>query len=587
MAVGGSMNKAMYQATNENTGEPRWQALRDAFGGLRSEALNLLVFSGALNMMVLAVPIFMIQVFDRVLISQSFETLTVLAVGALLALGVMLILDIMRGRILARSALRFEQLLSADLFRFNQRARIGDVAVLRSFLAGSVMTTLLDMPWVPIFLLVVFALHPLLGWIALAGVCCLLLLAVGTEYITRRGKIDARIHGAYAHEFAKNLDRHRDKCAKGTIDKDGAQKIWTTHRSRETSNSLQVLDTTNTAYAFARFLRLALQVALMSAAAALVIRSEVSAGAMIAASITAARALGPIERSLDVWRALTDAKASLARLSNLAFPTSDPAFDFAASGPTEFEVDRISSSIGANGARVVNDVSFRLGSGDMLGVTGPSGSGKSALLRVLAGIDIPTDGRVILCGEDVRNMSVEHCKNTISYVPQAPALFAGTIAENISGFADIGPKEVCYAASIAGADPAIRKLPNGYQTIIEADDPRIPDALKQQIMLSRAFLISPSLLILDEPYTFLDNRGVSRLLNTLNELRRKGTVIIIVSQRPSVLAHCDSVLVMENGVGNMVDKAKRTKLRVLSNEKQNLNSGAVAQEETAIRGISV
>ncbi len=563
-----------------------WEALRRGVQDLRSEVLHLITFSGAINIMILAVPVFMIQIFDRVFVSQSLETLTVLAIGAMLALSLMLVLDIVRGRILARAGMRFESILAIDLFQKNKHGRLGDVAILRSFLTGPGMPTLLDVPWIPVFLIVVFILHPLLGWIVLGGTICLLTLSVFVEYISRRDALENRRNTGHAMAFASGISRN-GKAATAALDPSRTLDIWAGHQGLAASFGLSLIDKINAANATARFLRLALQVALMSAAAALVIAGDITPGAMIAASVTAARALSPVERSLDVWRALTDVRAALARLSNLDIQEPGKVFDTPGTNTAVLQVERISKAKGPSGSNLLNDVSFQATAGQMLGVTGPSGSGKSSLLRVIAGIDNATSGRVILSGRDIRDLALDHCTRAIAYVPQSPLLFPGSIADNISGFANASPKEICRAAERAGADQAIRRLRLGYQTILEEGETPIEDGLKQQIMLARAFLRQPELLVMDEPYTFLDNRGVSRLLNTLDEMRRGGTIIVIVSQRPSILAHCDRILVMDQGSAHMANKSKQMKLRVLSSERQGGSTLSASTQRQLQREITV
>lgn len=563
-----------------------WGAMRDAIQGVRGEALHLIAFSGALNLMILAVPVFMIQIFDRVLVSHSLETLTVLAVGTVLALLVMLALDIARGRILARAGMRLENVLALDLFRHNKQGRLGDVATLRSFLTGPGTATLLDLPWVPVFLVVVFALHPLLGWIVLGGTMCLMILAVTVEYSSRRDNVESKSGSAKAMAFAHGVGKH-GKDAATALDAKGTQTVWAAHQKRATIPGLRLTDKINTASAIARFIRLGLQVALMSAAAALVIAGDITAGAMIAASVTAARALGPMERSLDVWRAIIESKAALTRLSNLHIVHEKKRFEAPHIGPNALEVQHISHQHERNGSLLFKDVNLDATQGQMIGVTGPSGSGKSALMRILAGINEPSSGRVILNEQDISRLALEQSTKAISYVPQTPLLFPGSVGENIAGFADVSPDEICQAATMAGADAAVRRLPDGYDTLLIDGDTTIPDGLKQQIMLARAFLRRPQLLIMDEPYTFLDNRGVSRLLNTLNEMRTRQTIIVIVSQRPSVLAHCDRILVLDNGTGQIIEKRKQANLRVLSNDQENPSSMPPDRLTTLQGGISV
>ena len=536
----------------------KWPGLVAAFKTLRGELFHLLGFSFAMNLLVLTVPIFMIQVFDRVLTSHSMETLTLLAVGTVAALLVMTVLDVIRSRILARSAGALEQSLSADLVKHGHFNRYSDIAKLRNFLNGPALTTCLDMPWVPLFIGLIFVIHPTLGWIALCGASAMVLLAYVSERLTRSNMITSRRADDLLSSFTHQVGRHAQiqSTKKPSL---GLSNTWQSKQNEAISARTIFLDRVQTSAAIGRFLRLVLQIALISGAAVMVTTGQLTAGGMIAASVIAARALGPIERTQEAWRTIVDARAQLSRIASINIPLNQSSDGFPASDAPCLDVEGV-AYIAPGGARpVFSNVSFNIQRGEMLGISGASNSGKSALARLLTGLERPTQGRIRFDKQDVADADI----SSVAYLSQTSQLLPGTIAQNIAGFSDVSVDEIHQAAQLAGVDQAILDLGDGYETQINSNHAGISAGIAQRIQLARVYFLRPRFLVLDEPYTHLDNGGVSALLAALNDMRKRGCVIVVISQRPSLLAQCNKVMILQDGLARFVGKRQKAELTVL------------------------
>lgn len=573
--------------TRKNARKTSWPGLINALSATRGQLSHLLCFSFAINLLVLSVPVFMIQVFDRVLASHSFETLTALAIGAVAALLVMSALDLVRGRILARAALKLEDSVGEDLLAKNRQARLGDVSRLRQFIAGPVMVTLLDAPWIPVFLLVVFVLHPMLGWIATGGAAILGLLALAGERWIRTLVIETREAEREAAKIAGTLAHDDGSAAVFGLDSHLGRR-WKKEQSKTARQRLRLADRTYTVGVTARFIRLAMQITLMAAAAALVISSQITPGAMVAASVIAARALGPFERAQDAWRTIVEVRATLARLLKTEVSTPEAAVTgFPPAEVPNLDVRNVTMVTEDARETIFSNVSFKAKGGEMIGITGPSGSGKTLLARLLVGLDAPVHGRIELDHNDIRNVTIDRARNDIAYLSQTPALLPGSIADNISRFSDPVAPEIHNAARFVGAEEAILELPYGYMTEVGPGTPPLPQGLAQKILMARTIFADPRLIVLDEPYTFLDNAGIERLISTLTHFRDSGSIIVAISQRPSVLAQCDRVIVFENRTARVVDRLHKQPLRVMDGKEEPVKAApAPRKRKTANGGVT-
>lgn len=558
-----------------------WSTLLATMLDLRIQLVHLLAFSLAINLLVLVVPVFMIQVFDRVLSSHNVETLGVLAAGAIAALLVMGLLDLVRGRILSRAGAQLERNLTPELLASGADARLGDVGRLRTFLSGPMMASALDAPWIPVFLIVVFLLHPMLGWITLAGTVILAAMAFASERLTRAHQIEIqraeRALAAVAQQF-----RDPDGSIRAMGLRSPLRKRWMAAHDLLAAKRLRLGDRNHNAAVTGRVLRLVLQIALMTAAAALVIAGQITPGAMVAASVIAARALGPVERAQETWRAMVQARAAIARLARTEL-NPPPVRSFAPrTGRPELDVRNVALEDSHSRQRIFSNVSFRVIGGELFGITGPSGSGKSAFAKLLVGLETPSAGKISLDRHNIAYLTLEEAQDDIAYLPQKPELLRGTIADNISRFGDAELPEIDTAARLAGIENAILDLPHGYATEVGPGTSDLPQGIRQGIMLARTFFANPRLIVMDEPYTYLDNNGIQHLLAALQHFREMGSAVVVVSQRPSVLAHCDRVLVLDGANSRIVGRRKKTELRVLESDADD----AIATDKDTVKRLT-
>ncbi|PIW26309.1 MAG: hypothetical protein COW30_15720 [Rhodospirillales bacterium CG15_BIG_FIL_POST_REV_8_21_14_020_66_15] len=526
---------------------------------------HLAAFSFAINLLALALPLFVLQVFDRVLTSHSMATLWALAGGCLLALSVMAALDVVRGRVLARAGQGLERDLAPEIVAAGRADALSDLARLRAFVVGPAMAALLDLPWTPVFVAVAFVVHPMIGWIALGGAALLLTLAWAAELHLRGPHLTAGPAEAEAAHLAAAAQGPR-----GTAPARSAPALagkWRQVQEPAWRARLLQADRSGLYAAAARFARLSLQVGVIVAAAVLATGGEITAGGMIAALVLLARALSPYERAQDLWRGMTAARVSLARLAALpAVIEARRPFLLAPQEDVMLDLRNVARAPAGADEPLFAGVRFKARAGDLIGVTGPSGAGKSAMLSLISGRETPDRGRILLNGHEVRGPDGRVLDVPIGYLPQAPGLLPGTVAENIAGFADADMAAVVAAARLVDADHDIRALAHGYDTRVGPGGQDLPAGLAQRIALARALFGRPRVLLLDEPYTHLDNAGVGALIAGLDELRHEGSLVIVVSQRPSVLAHCTRVLLMDGGRARMIDRRRKADLRVLTNE---------------------
>ena len=533
------------------------ETLKRALSVCRRAFVQIGVFSLGVNVLVLASPLYMMQIYDRVLATRHLATLVVLTLIVAAALVALAALDAVRGFIATRLAAWLDHELSgpvlhgavADALRAGAPSAQGlrDLASLRGFLAGLTILPLLDAPWTPLFLAIVFLMHPLLGWIAALGAALLLLLAVATELSTRARLTAANAEAVRALNEADAAVRNADViAAMGLLPA-------LVHRWRERSGSVlwdQIVaaDRSTLISAAAKFVRMALQVAILAAGAYLVMQAEMTAGAMIAATIIMARAVAPMEQAISTWRGLIAAQGAYRRLKALLERTP-------AAGPTTalprpngaLVADKVSYVPPRAREPVLKGVNFTLAPGEALGLIGPSASGKTTLARLLVGSASPSAGAVRLDGAEIAAWDAADRGQYVGYLPQTVELFDGTVRANIARFCDVADEEVVAAAQLAGAHEVILGLPEAYETRIGAGGVPLSGGQRQRIGLARAVFRAPRLIVLDEPNANLDAAGDQALGAALGRLRAAGTTIVLVTQRTDILAVMDKILVLRHG----------------------------------------
>ncbi len=523
-----------------------------AFRQARPALMAVGFFSLCINLLMLTSPLYMLQVYDRVLVSRSVDTLMLLSAVALGALIIFGILEAVRARVLVRVGARFDVCLSDTVFTSTMQSGAGaqpfrDLESIRSFLTGRSLTALFDAPWTPIYIALVYLLHPWLGHVALGGAAILLLIVLINESATRDPLKKSAGQLALANQFADAGSRNRDSIeAMGMLP--GLSKVW--HHWHDAGLAFQAVasDRGGSIGGLAKFVRITVQVAILGVGAFLAINEITTAGVMIAASIITGRALAPVEAAISGWRSFLHAREARARLHDHLgqyHADEEPMALPAPKGQVVFE-NVFAAPPGSN-KPVLAAISFELKPGDTVGLTGPSAAGKSSLARLLVGVWQPLSGEVRLDGAEFCQWSRSLLGPHIGYLAQDVELFPGTVAQNIARFGEVDADAVIDAARLAGAHETIVQLEAGYETMIGAGGANLSGGQRQRIGLARAFYGRPALIVLDEPTSNLDAVGESLVRAAVEQLKARGHTIVIIAHRPSLVGGVDKMMVIQSG----------------------------------------
>ena len=524
---------------------------------LRPYLWPVIFISGFINLLALALPIYTLQVFDRVLSSQSIDTLAFLTLAAVIAITATSALDGVRNFFFGRLADWWTSLLAPEVLKRSLERRLADdqsrtdllreLATLRSFLSGPGVPTLLDLPWLPIYLLVGFFIHPLLGLIGLLGIVLLLGMGLVNERLTHRDVVRASRLSAVSLRYGDSLVRNAEVI--DTLGMAGpVTRRWSAGLLAELGLHERIQLRSAAVISSTRLVRALIQVALYGFAAMLVLNHEMTAGAMIAGSIITSRLMSPIEATLVHWRSLLVALQSYQRLTG--FFNLPPMRTSQTSLPVpsgHLAVDRVSLLAPGMANPVLRNISFELQPGEHLAIIGAAASGKTTLVRTLVGLIKPQSGIVRLDSADVFTWRRDEFGGHVGYLPQDIELLSGTVAENIARFQSAADASVVSAAKLAGCHDMILSLPAGYETEIGEGGTRLSGGQRQQVALARALFGRPRFVVLDEPNSNLDVRGEQALRIALTRLRKAGVTTIIVTHRQSVITQMDKLLVLEAG----------------------------------------
>ncbi len=534
--------------------------LSTALASCRNAFIAIALFSGMGNILMLTGAIFMLEVYDRVLPSRSVPTLVALMIiaGSLyVALGA---LDFIRSRILVRVSSSLDETISDRVYdalvhmpvksgnRSGGLQSLRDLDNLRSFLSGMGPIAMFDLPWIPLFLIICFAFHILIGLTALLGAIILCALTVLTEIYTREpGKNTAGLAAA-RNSLAEASSRNAEALiAMGMTGRLGAR--WRATNRKYLDCQRQTSDVAGGFASTSKILRMMLQSSVLAVGAYLVINEQATAGIIIASSILSARALAPVDLAIANWRGFVAARQSWHRLNQLLTLFPAPAAPMALELPRNDLAVEMAAVVPPGDQRiVVQDANFTLTAGDGLAVIGPSGSGKSCLARILVGVWQPARGKIRLDGATYDQWAAEALGQNTGYLPQDVELLAGSVAENIARFEPNAKSEaVVAAARAAGVHELIVKLPQGYETPIGEQGAALSAGQAQRIALARALYGDPFLVVLDEPNSNLDAEGDDALAAAISGIRARNGIVIVVAHRPSAIAGLDLVLVMNQG----------------------------------------
>ena len=543
------------------------EPLEEAVRSCRRHFIAVGVFSALINLLYLAPALYMLQVYDRVLTTGGTTTLVFITIGLAIALVTLAALDAIRSRLLVRAGAQLNAELSPKIVeqmltrggRENVQA-MRDFDTVRQAVASPAIAALFDLPWVPIFIVVCFLLHFWIGFLAVATIIGLLLMARHNQQLTRPTIEEATQAMAISHssEQAAALQSGTLR-GLGMIEAMGNRQLALRALGIDAQARAQFVGSRYSATS--RFVRMFVQSAALGLGALLAIAGSMSAGGIIAGSILLGRALQPIDGLINGWSILTSARAALDRLSTVLRQT--------------MEADRIRTSLptpegrlgveqvgvrARDGRAILFGVTFDIQPGEVLGVIGPSGSGKTTLAKVVAGANSPDVGVVRIDGAQRNDWDPDELGRYVGYLPQEPSLFEGTIKENIARFAD-GQEldldaKVIKAAKLAGVHEMILRMPQGYDTMLGPMGGGVSAGQSQRIALARALFRDPPILILDEPNAFLDGEGEAALINALREARDRGASVLLVAHRRSVLDLADRLLVIDAGKQKAIGPTK-------------------------------
>ncbi len=517
------------------------------------------LFSLVINLLVLASPLYMMQIYDRVLASRSQSTLiafTVLVAGLLLTMG---LLEIIRSRVLVRVGTRIDGLLHERVYQASIAQSLGagqksddgplrDLRNFREFLSGSGPFALFDTPWVPIYLAVIFLIHPLLGYVAAGGAILLFGLGLINEVWTRGTITTATTQGRMSDQLASASQRNAEALtAMGMLE--GLRLRWQALHRRALHQQSIASDRAGAVTAVSKTTRLILQAAILGVGASLAIEQAISPGSMIAASIVMGRALAPVDQAIGNWRGFVGARAAYYRLGELlAAHAVKPEPLRLPSADTRLHVESLVAAAPGASTPAISGLDFDLNAGEAMGVIGPSASGKSTLARALVGVWALRYGSVRLDGVALDHWHPEDLSRQIGYLPQDVELFDGTVSDNIARFArDPDPRAIVSAAKMAGVHEMILRLPEGYNTAIGEGGSKLSGGQRQRIGLARAMFGDPFLVVLDEPNASLDSIGDSALTDAIRHMKAKGQIVVVMAHRPSAIEACDKLLVLHGG----------------------------------------
>jgi PrtD family type I secretion system ABC transporter len=530
-------------------------AFKSCLGALQSAAL----FSCIINLLMLAGPLFMLQIYDRVLASKSVPTLIALTilVGTLFAfLG---LFDLIRSRIAARTARRIDEQIHAPLFtaalehevrrnHHGQTHPLRDLDTVRQFLSGPSLNTLFDLPWTPIYLGVIFLLHAYLGIFALVGTLLLASLVFLNDRWSSKLFRQSAESTALSHRTAEECSRNA-AAIRAMGMRPAMQIRWQTTHGRALDDHIAAADRNGALSAAARTLRLFLQSAILALGAYLAIHQEITAGTIVTASILLARASAPIEQGIAHWRSVVQFRAALPRLERIFADLDERRPRMALPAPKGYLTVR-GLIVAPPGEKkpTLRHISFSLEPGQALGVIGPTGAGKSTLARALVNVWPPLGGIISIDGAPFHQWDADSLGRSIGYLPQEVELFDGTFDENIARFdADACADTVIHAARLAGVHDLILSFSEGYKTRIGEAGARLSAGQRQRIGLARALYGNPVLVVMDEPNANLDTIGEAALSHAIRTLKKRRATVIVIAHRPSAIASVDFILSLHDG----------------------------------------
>jgi len=537
----------------------RENSLKTALKACKGSFLSVGFFSFFVNALMLVPSFYMLQVYGRVVTSGSIPTLVMLTLIMTILMGTMGSLEWVRSRIMVRLSTRLDVLLSRDVYRASFKKALdsggmdasaqplNDLTGLRQFLTGNGLFAFFDTPWLPVYIGVMFLFHPWYGWFAIGCAIVLLMLAVVNEKLTGKAIADAN-----KQNIAASLHTNKNLRNAEVIESMGMLETlmgrWGERQRQVLLLQSQASDKGGMVTSFSKTFRMLSQSLILGIGAYLAVKQEITPGLMIAGSILLGRALAPIDLMIGSWKGFISARSQYARLNEILDEQQAEPQRMSLPAPEgHVLVENLIVSAPGSKTPILKNISFAVPAGSVVGVIGPSASGKSTLARALLGVWAPQHGVVRLDGADINNWDKRELGPYVGYLPQDIELFEGSISENIARFREIEPDKVIQAAKAAGVHEMILQLPEGYDTVIGSDGVNLSGGQRQRVGLARAIYGSPRLIILDEPNSNLDEVGERALAMAIQQLKASGATVFIITHRTSILTQLDRLLVMSNG----------------------------------------
>jgi ATP-binding cassette subfamily C exporter for protease/lipase len=533
-------------------------ALTTTLWSFRREFLIVGIFSLVANVLMLTPTLYMLQVYDRVLASQSELTLLVMSLLTLFLFVIMAFAEWMRSRVLVSAGVRLDEQLSTQVFNASFEAHLsqagtspsrafGDLIQIRQFLTGNGIFAFFDAPWTPIYMAVLFFLHPWLGVLGIIFACIQASLAWFGHRHTLAPAEAATKAGSDAGAFLQGKLRNAEVLeSMGMVN--NLKDRWLQRHQVHLAKSSDTQHLTHRITGWSKFVRYSQQSLSLGAGALLVINGELSPGGMIAANVLMTRALAPIDMMVGSWRQFIGMRFAFARLEQMLidYPARDP--DFKRVAPSgQITLQDVFATAPGREEPILKNINLNIPAGSVTAVLGPSGSGKSTLARVLMGIWPDVTGEVLLDGLPLSGWNRIELGPFLGYLPQDIELFEGTLADNIARFGEVDSKRVIEAAESAGLHDMILRFPKGYDTPIGEAGNLLSGGQRQRIGLARAIYGNPQLIVLDEPNANLDDAGEAALFKTIQQLKAKGRTVFLITHRPAALAVADRILILRDG----------------------------------------
>ncbi|MBC3806267.1 type I secretion system permease/ATPase [Undibacterium seohonense] len=549
------------------------------------------VFSAIINLLMLVPSLYMLQVYDRVLQSRNEMTLVMLTLLMLGAYGLMSALEFIRSFVLIRLGAKLDMQMNKRIYTaaFEQNLKRGggnagqalqDLTQIRQFLTGNGLFAFFDAPWFPIYLAVIFMFDVYLGLFALVAVIVMVILAYVNEQVSKKPLAEANTMAIMSSNLATNNLRNAEVIeAMGMLP--NLMGRWYKLHAKFLNLQAEASEKSGMVTAASKFVRVSVQSLVLGFGALLVIENKMTPGMMIAGSILLGKATGPIDQLIGVWKQWSSVKSAYERLNDLL--SNNPVREAGMELPKpqgHVSVEAVTAAPPGSTVAVLKNLTFGLTPGDVLGVIGPSGSGKSTLARLLVGVWPAAVGKVRLDGADIYQWNKDQLGPHIGYLPQDIELFGGTVAENIGRFGEVDSEKVIMAAKRAGVHDLILHFPKGYDTLLGDGGAGLSGGQKQRIGLARAMYDDPSMLVLDEPNSNLDDVGEQALVAALNDLRQRGKTIILVTHRQSVLGITNKLLLLRDGVAQAFGPRDQV-LQALAQAQQQAQQQAIASQQAA------